>query len=69
MVPRPADRTIIGTRWVYRNKYDKNGTFKRNKDRLMVKGYNYEEGVGYDETFAPVARMKAIIILLLLLLI
>ena len=59
---RPADRTVIGTRWVFRNKLDERGVIRRNKSRLVVQGYNQEEG-NYDETFAPVARMEAIRIL------
>lgn len=62
--PRPTDRTIIGTRWVYRNKKNKHGTIVRNKPRLVVQGYNQEEDIYYEKTFAPVARMEAIRILI-----
>ena len=64
LVPRLAGRTVIGTRWVFRNKLDENGVITRNKSRLVVQGYNQEEGIDYDETFAPVARMEAIRILI-----
>ena len=60
LVPRPHDRTVIGTRWVFRHKLDDQGQITRNKARLVVQGYNQEEGIDYDETFAPVARMEAI---------
>ena len=60
LVPRPVGRTVIGTRWVFRNKLDENGVITRNKSRLVVQGYNQEEGIDYDETFSPVARMEAI---------
>ncbi|XP_069152019.1 uncharacterized mitochondrial protein AtMg00820-like [Solanum lycopersicum] len=60
LVPRPHDRTFIGTKWVFRNKLDGQGQIIRNKARLVVQGYNQEEGINYDETFAPVARMEAI---------
>ncbi|XP_070031838.1 uncharacterized mitochondrial protein AtMg00820-like [Nicotiana tomentosiformis] len=63
LVPRPSDITVIGTRWVFRNKLDKFGNTIRNKARLVVQGYNQEEGIDYDEIFAPVARMEAIRIL------
>ncbi|XP_015054944.1 uncharacterized protein LOC107001389 [Solanum pennellii] len=59
LVPRPVDRTVIGTRWVFRNKLDERGVIISNKSRLVVQGYNQEEG-NYDETFAPVSRMEAI---------
>ncbi|XP_070023086.1 uncharacterized mitochondrial protein AtMg00820-like [Nicotiana sylvestris] len=58
--PKPSDRTIIGTRWVFRNKLDEHGITTRNKPRLVVQGYKQEEWTDYDETFSPVARMKAI---------
>ncbi|CAJ2668515.1 unnamed protein product [Trifolium pratense] len=64
LVPAPADHSIIGTRWVFRNKMDENGKVIRNKARLVAQGYNQQEGIDYDETFAPVARLEAIRILL-----
>ena len=60
LVPRPHDRTVIGTRWVFRNKLDDQGQITRNKARIVVQGYNQEEGIDYDETFTPMARMEAI---------
>src|ERR1044071_2617692 len=60
LVPCPKDRHIIGTRWVFRNKLDDSGTVIRNKARLVAQGYNQQEGIDYDETFAPVARLEAI---------
>ena len=63
LVPQPENRTIIGTKWVFRNKLDEFGTVTRNKARLVVQGYNQEEGIDYEETFAPVARIEAIRIL------
>ncbi|GJY51966.1 copia protein [Tanacetum coccineum] len=58
------DMTIIGTKWVYRNKLDENGVVTRNKARLVDQGYNQQEGIDYDETYAPVARLESIRILL-----
>jgi len=51
---------IIGTKWVYRNKMDEHGIIKRNKSRLVAKGYDQEERIDYDETYAPVARLEAV---------
>ncbi|KAI3696584.1 hypothetical protein L6452_28974 [Arctium lappa] len=64
LVPRPFDKTIIGTKWVFRNKMDEVGTVIRNKARLVAQGYRQEEGIDYDETFAYVARLEAIRIFL-----
>ncbi|GKA82123.1 retrovirus-related pol polyprotein from transposon TNT 1-94 [Tanacetum coccineum] len=64
LVPNPKDMTIIGTKWVYRNKLDENGVVSRNKARLVAQGYNQQEGIDYDKTYAPVARLESIRILL-----
>lgn len=60
LVPRPKDKNFIGTKWVFRNKVDENGQVTRNKARLVCKGYAQIEGIDFEETFAPVARMEAI---------
>ena len=64
LVPRPKDKSVIPVRWVYRNKLDEEGNVTRNKARLVAKGYSQEEGIDYDETYAPVARLEAIRIFL-----
>ncbi|GJU93723.1 retrovirus-related pol polyprotein from transposon TNT 1-94 [Tanacetum coccineum] len=64
LVPQPKNMTIIGTKWVFRNKLDDNGVVSQNKARLVVQGYNQQEGIDYDETDALVARLKSIRILL-----
>ncbi|GJZ70956.1 retrovirus-related pol polyprotein from transposon TNT 1-94, partial [Tanacetum coccineum] len=64
LVYQPRNMTIIGTKWVFRNKLDENGVVSRNKARLVAQGYNQQEGIDYDETYAPVARLESIRILL-----
>ncbi|GJV78765.1 retrovirus-related pol polyprotein from transposon TNT 1-94 [Tanacetum coccineum] len=64
LVPQPKNMTIIGTKWVFRNKLDENGVVSRNKARLVAQGYNQQEGIDYDETYALVARLESIRILL-----
>ena len=64
MVPRPNGRTVIGTKWVFKNKMDETGIVTRKKAILVAKGYSQEEGIDFDETFAPVARLEAIRIFL-----
>nr|GEX89947.1 copia protein [Tanacetum cinerariifolium] len=56
--------TIIGTKWVFRNKLDENGVVFQNKARLVAQGYNQQEVIDYNETDAPVARLESIRILL-----
>jgi hypothetical protein len=50
--------------WIFKNKTDEHGTVVRNKARLVTQGYTQIEGVDFDETFAPVARLESIRILL-----
>ncbi|GJS75211.1 retrovirus-related pol polyprotein from transposon TNT 1-94 [Tanacetum coccineum] len=64
LVPNPKDMTTIGTKWVFRNRLDENGVVSRNKVRLVAQGYNQQEGIDYDKTYAPVARLESIRILL-----
>ncbi|GJR26861.1 putative ribonuclease H-like domain-containing protein [Tanacetum coccineum] len=54
------EKRPIGTKWVFRNKKDERGILIRNKARLVAQRYTQEEGINYDEVFAPVARIKAI---------
>ncbi|KAD3066358.1 hypothetical protein E3N88_34238 [Mikania micrantha] len=60
LVSLPPGKCAIGTKWVFRNKTDENGQIIKNKARLVVQGFSQEEGIDYDETFAPVARLEAI---------
>jgi hypothetical protein len=63
LVPRP-NQNVVGTKWVFRNKQDEHGVVTRNKARLVAKGYSQVEGLDFDETYAPVARLESIHILL-----
>ncbi|GKC57240.1 putative ribonuclease H-like domain-containing protein [Tanacetum coccineum] len=60
LVDLPNRKRAIGTKWVLRNKKDERGIVIKNKERLVAQGYTQEEGVDYDEVFAPVARIEAI---------
>ena len=60
LVPKPKGTHIIGTRWVFRNKLNEKGEVVRNKARLVAQGYSQQEGIDYNETFVPVARLESI---------
>ena len=60
LVPRPSHVNVIGTKWIFKNKNDADGIVIRNKARLVAQGYTQIEGIDYDETFAPVARLESI---------
>ncbi|GKA68987.1 uncharacterized mitochondrial protein-like protein [Tanacetum coccineum] len=60
LVDLPNGKRPIGTKWVFRNKKDERGIMIKNKARLVAQGYTQEEGIDYDEVFAPVARIEAI---------
>jgi hypothetical protein len=57
-------KNVISTKWVFRNKQDEHGVVTRNKTRLVGKGYSQVEGFNFDKTFAPVARLESIRMLL-----
>jgi hypothetical protein len=62
-VPRPK-QNVVGTKWVFRNKQDEHDVVTRNKAQLVAKGYAQVIGLDFEETFAPVARLESIRILL-----
>ena len=49
LVPRPKEKSIIGTKWVFKNKLDESGNIVQNKARLIAKGYYQEEGIDFEE--------------------
>ena len=55
---------VIGIKWVFRNKVDEHEMIVRNKAKIVDQGFNQEECIDYEETFTPVARLKAIRMLL-----
>nr|GFA99494.1 hypothetical protein [Tanacetum cinerariifolium] len=60
LVPRLEGKSVIKTKWIFKNKKDESSLVIRNKARLVAVGYSQQEGIDYDETFAPVARIEAI---------
>lgn len=64
LVTRLSKQTIIGTKWVFKNKMNKNGVIVRKKVRLVAQRFNQEENTYYEKKFALVARLEAIRMLL-----
>nr|GEY67268.1 hypothetical protein [Tanacetum cinerariifolium] len=60
LVDRPLCKNVINRKWLWKNKRDEENTFIRNKSRLVAKGYAQKEGVDFEESFAPVARLEAV---------
>ena len=64
LVDLPKGQHTINTKWVFKCKKDDKGVVVRNKARLVVQGFNQEEGIDYTKVYAPVARLEAIRIFL-----
>ncbi|GKE08978.1 retrovirus-related pol polyprotein from transposon TNT 1-94, partial [Tanacetum coccineum] len=60
LVPRPINVMVITLKWIYKVKLDEYGDVLKNKARLVAKGYRQEEGIDFEESFAPIARIEAI---------
>ncbi|CAM8993517.1 unnamed protein product [Rhodiola kirilowii] len=60
LVPKPDGVNVIGTKWIFKNKLDATRNITRNKALLVAQGYTQIDGIDFNETFAPVARLEAI---------
>ena len=60
LVERPQGKEIIGVKWIYKVKLNSDGSFQRNKGRLVAKGYTQLLGINYQESFASVSRLDTI---------
>ncbi|KAM2022235.1 hypothetical protein ACFX16_044164 [Malus domestica] len=64
VVDLPKGKKAIGSRWIYKTKFNSNGTIERHKTRLVARGFTQTYGIDYKETFAPVAKMNIVRVLL-----
>eukprot|EP00253_Pinus_taeda_P025530 PITA_25530 len=60
VVPRPQDRSVVGSRWIYKIKYTADNSVEKYKAKFVAKGYAQKEGIDYEETFAPIAKYTSI---------
>jgi hypothetical protein len=60
IVPRPVDKSVVGSRWIYKVKQVVDGSLEKYKARFVARGFSQIEGIDYDETFAPIARYYSI---------
>jgi hypothetical protein len=66
LVPLPKGRKLVICKWVYRTKYASDGSVESHKAQLVSKGFSQVEGIDYNETFAPIAKMNSINLVLAL---
>jgi hypothetical protein len=60
LVPRPSNTNIVSGKWVFRHKFNSNGSLARYKARWVCRGYSQQHGIDYDETFSPVVKPSTI---------
>ena len=66
VVPRPQDKSVVSSRWLYKVKQTTDGSVEKHKARFVARGFSQVEGIDYDETFALVARFSSIRLILAL---
>jgi hypothetical protein len=60
IVPRPKDKSVVSSKWIYQIKHATDGSVENFKARFVAKGFTQKEGIDYDETFAPIAKLPGI---------
>ena len=60
IVPRPKDKSVVSSKWIYKIKHAADGSVEKFKERFVARGFTQKEGINYGETFSPVARYTSI---------
>nr|GEX86415.1 integrase, catalytic region, zinc finger, CCHC-type, peptidase aspartic, catalytic [Tanacetum cinerariifolium] len=60
LVDKPSGKTVINLKWLWKNKKDEDNIVIRDKAQLVAKGYHQEEGIDFEESFAPIAQLEAV---------
>jgi hypothetical protein len=60
IVPRPKDKSMVSSKWIYKIKHAADGSVEKFKARFVARGFTQKEGIDYKEAFAPVARYTSI---------
>jgi len=60
IVPRPQDKSVVNSKWIYKIKHEVDGSIDKYKERFVARGFSQLEGIEYEETFAPTTRYTTI---------
>jgi hypothetical protein len=60
IVPRPKEKLVVTSKWVYKIKHAVDGSVEKYKERFIARGFSHKEGEDYDETFSHVVRYTSI---------
>ena len=60
IVPRPKDKSVVSSKWIFKTKHSEDGSIEKYKERFIARGFFQKEGIEYQETFAPLARYTSI---------